>query len=171
MWLCRGRQAFTDICKGLFMLHSNQICHLDMKTPNVLIGNDGTCKIADLGLGRMMDTKASMVSMAEMATLVYMAPEHIQGQAGLASDIWSLSIILWEVSSFQIIFPAPKRMHRSLTTRGLFLFGSWYRNQLPGCLTPCARRLSFHPVSSLLQLGEEPDDCFPSLKIAKLPRS
>ena len=80
------------------MLHSKQICHLDMKTANVLIGNDGTCKIADLGLGRMMDAKASMVSMAEMSTLVYMAPEHIHGQAGLASDIWSLSVILWEVN-------------------------------------------------------------------------
>ena len=43
-----------------------------------------------------MGTKAPM---AEMSELVYVAPERIQGQAGLASDIWSLSIILWEVTN------------------------------------------------------------------------
>ena len=99
MWilLCRGRQAFTDVCKGLFMLHSNHICHLDMKSPNVLISNDGTCKISDLGLGRMIDVQASLVSTQDMSTLAYMSPEHIKGRFGLASDIWSLSTILWEV--------------------------------------------------------------------------
>ena len=90
------------------MLHSNQICHLDMKTANILIGNDGTCKIADLGLGRIMDTKASLASVPEMATLVYMSPEHIRGQAGLASDIWSLSIILWEVRNCPDPFPSTR---------------------------------------------------------------
>ena len=79
------------------MLHSNQICHLDMKTPNVLISNDGTCKISDLGLGRMIDVQASLVSTQDMSTLAYMSPEHIKGRFGLASDIWSLSTILWEV--------------------------------------------------------------------------
>ena len=74
--LRRGQQAFTDVCRGLYMLHINQICHLDMKTPNVLIGEEGICKISDLGLGRRMDPQASMVSTQEYATLAWISPEH-----------------------------------------------------------------------------------------------
>ena len=80
----RGQQAFTDVCKGLYMLHTNQICHLDMKTPNVLIGEDGICKISDLGLGRRMDPEASMVSTRELSTLAWMSPEHCSSGLKLA---------------------------------------------------------------------------------------
>ena len=87
------------------MLHSNHIAHVDLKTPNVLISNDGTCKLSDLGLGRMIDVQASLVSTQDMSTLAYMSPEHIKGRFGLASDIWSLSTILWEV------LPASRTSH------------------------------------------------------------
>ena len=97
--LCRGRQAFTDICKGLFVLHTNQICHLDMKTPNVLIGNDGTCKISDMGLSKMLGAGNTNTAAESMGTLAYISPEQIRtGRAGLPADIWALSTILWEVS-------------------------------------------------------------------------
>ena len=81
------------------MLHTNQICHLDMKTPNVLIGNDGTCKISDLGLSKMLGAGNTNTAAESMGTLAYISPEQIRtGRAGLPADIWALSTILWEVS-------------------------------------------------------------------------
>ena len=95
---CRGRQAFTDICKGLFVLHANKICHLDMKTANVLISNDGTCKISDMGLSKMLGAGNTNLTAESMGTLAYISPEQIcTGRAGLPADIWALSTILWEV--------------------------------------------------------------------------
>ena len=59
------------------MLHANQICHLDMKTPNVLISNDGTCKISDLGLSKMMKGDVATMTADSMGTLAWMAPEQV----------------------------------------------------------------------------------------------
>ena len=88
-----------DICKGLFVLHANHICHLDMKTANVLISNDGTCKISDMGLSKMLGAGNTNLTAESMGTLAYISPEQIRtGRAGLPADIWALSTILWEVS-------------------------------------------------------------------------
>ena len=59
------------------MLHANKICHLDMKTPNVLISNDGMCKISDLGLGKLMKADATTVTADAMGSLAWMSPEQV----------------------------------------------------------------------------------------------
>ena len=97
----RGRKAFEDICKGLFSLHSNRIAHLDMKTCNCLFAQDGTCKISDLGLGKLMAADRTNVTAESMGTWAYIAPETmIDGRCGLSSDIFALSTIIFEVPSF-----------------------------------------------------------------------
>ena len=96
---CRGRRALSDICNGLYMLHTNKICHLDMKTPNVLISEDFTCKISDLGLGKFLRADATMCTAESLGSFLWMPPEVIAGKCCLASDIWSLSTIIWEVLS------------------------------------------------------------------------
>ena len=81
------------------MLHANEICHLDMKTLNVLISHDGTCKISDLGLSKMLKQGTANASVDTMGTLAYASPEQLSTQrAGMPADIWALSTILWEVS-------------------------------------------------------------------------
>ena len=47
---CRGRRIAKDIARGLNYLHQNDICHLDVKSPNVLLSSSGA-KIGDVGLG------------------------------------------------------------------------------------------------------------------------
>ena len=73
--VCRGRKAFSDICKGLFSLHQNRIAHLDMKTCNCLFAQDGTCKISDLGLGKLMAAGKTNMTADSQGTIPYMAPE------------------------------------------------------------------------------------------------
>ena len=81
-----------------------------MKTSNVLIGNDGTCKISDMGLSKMLGAGNTNFTAETMGTLAYISPEQIRtGRAGLPADIWALSTILWEVS-FVIKIAAPLRL-------------------------------------------------------------
>ena len=53
MLVCRGAGIALDIAKGLHFLHSHNVMHLDLKSPNILLSIDGTAKIADVGLARM----------------------------------------------------------------------------------------------------------------------
>ena len=51
---CRGKNVALDIATGLFYLHSRAICHLDIKSPNILLTKDYTAKIADVGIARIL---------------------------------------------------------------------------------------------------------------------
>ncbi len=55
---CRGAGIALDIAKGLHFLHSHHVMHLDLKSPNILLAQDGTAKIADVGLSRMFTTRS-----------------------------------------------------------------------------------------------------------------
>ena len=69
---------------------------MDLKSPNLLIDSHREVKIADLGLGKLVSERETLTM--QCGTLEWMAPEQIShGQCGLASDIWALSTIMWEV--------------------------------------------------------------------------
>ena len=99
--LCRGRQAIIDVVRGLYVLHQNRIAHLDMKTSNILIDEHGRCKISDLGMSKLLNREETNVPTAnrDHGTYAYLPPEQFDGKWGFASDIWSLSTIIWEVNS------------------------------------------------------------------------
>ena len=50
---CRGAAVALDVARGLHFLHSRQIMHLDLKSPNILLAADGMAKIANVGLACM----------------------------------------------------------------------------------------------------------------------
>lgn len=51
---CRGKHIALDIVKGLIYLHSRDIAHLDVKSPNVMLAADGRAKLGDVGLGKLV---------------------------------------------------------------------------------------------------------------------
>ena len=95
---CRGKQVIKDIASGLVTLHDQSICHLDLKSPNVLLTSERRGKIADFGLGKMLNgVPASTLS--QIGTPPWTCPELLlRGRYSVKSDIWSLSTILIEVS-------------------------------------------------------------------------
>lgn len=85
------------VAAGLACLHEQNILHRDMKTPNLLLTAEGRVKIADLGLGKMLSGQESLAT--QQGTHIWTSPEILlKGSFSLASDIWSYSTILWEVS-------------------------------------------------------------------------
>ncbi len=98
------RQAamlLVTLAKAVEVAHQGGIIHRDLKPANVLLTADGTPKIADFGLARLLEGGAALtLSGAAVGTPSYMAPEQAQGKlrsVGPAIDIYSLGAILYKL--------------------------------------------------------------------------
>lgn len=88
-----------QISKALSVAHVAGIVHCDIKPENLMLRPDGVAKVMDFGLARDLSATSSTGSPAA-GTLRYMSPEQSQGHATTpASDIFSLGIVLYELST------------------------------------------------------------------------
>jgi eukaryotic-like serine/threonine-protein kinase len=100
-----ARAIALQLCAGLAEAHRNNVIHGDLKSNNVILttGPDRSTRavIMDFGLAHMPDTSgASRSSAVPAGTPDYMAPELWRGtRASVASDIYALGVILWELGS------------------------------------------------------------------------
>ncbi|KAI8331274.1 kinase-like domain-containing protein [Choanephora cucurbitarum] len=85
-----------QILEGLQYLHERDILHRDIKGGNVLIDNDGVCKITDFGLSKSQHDSDSNHSQMK-GTLYWMAPEVLKNQYSPKVDIWSLGCTVLEM--------------------------------------------------------------------------
>jgi tetratricopeptide (TPR) repeat protein len=92
------RRIAIEICKGLEHAHSKKVIHRDMKPGNVLLGKDGSIKVADFGIARLCrDSMSRLTSQQDSGTLMYMAPEQLDGESGELTDLYSLGVVLYEM--------------------------------------------------------------------------
>ena len=88
-----------QIIEGLEYLHWNGAIHRDIKGANVLVDNNGTCKLSDFGSSKNMGTSINSEKYNSLkGTANWMAPEVIkQTGHGRYADIWSLGCTVLEM--------------------------------------------------------------------------
>ncbi|MGB8534834.1 MAG: protein kinase [Acidobacteriaceae bacterium] len=86
-----------QMARGLREAHARHIVHRDIKPSNVMLTGNGTVKIVDFGLARVVSAQtASQTGFA--GTLSYMAPEQALGKlVDERTDIWALGAVLAEM--------------------------------------------------------------------------
>lgn len=91
------------ICDAVHYAHRNLIVHRDLKPDNILVTSDGTPKLLDFGIAKLLaddDDELSAATLTEFRAMTpqYASPEQVRGEGvSTSSDIYSLGVILYEL--------------------------------------------------------------------------
>jgi predicted ATPase/tRNA A-37 threonylcarbamoyl transferase component Bud32 len=99
MALERALPIALELADALARAHHLLIAHRDLKPENVLLAADGTPRLTDFGLARLVNRETQLTEEgALVGTFAYLSPEVIQGlEPDARADIWSFGVLLYEM--------------------------------------------------------------------------
>jgi len=107
------RHYVRDMVEGLAYLHSQRICHSDIKPENILIakaGNDHILKLADFGLSKfLMQGQSRCVFDKKEGTPAFQAPECLNDSDDykfslFPTDVWALGVTIYQLKYGKLPF-------------------------------------------------------------------
>jgi serine/threonine-protein kinase len=100
----RRLELFRQVCDAVRHAHQNLVVHRDLKPGNILVTSDGSVKLLDFGVARLLgadggDDGLPLTRGGQRAfTPEYASPEQIRGDAPTTtSDVYSLAVVLHEL--------------------------------------------------------------------------
>ena len=118
-----------QVSRALVAAHSAGVVHRDIKPENIIVCPDGTVKVLDFGLAKLVEplngplrganspegARATAILSTEFGTLIgtpaYMSPEQIRAvNIDTQSDIWSLGVVVYELLTQRLPFNGPTRI-------------------------------------------------------------
>ncbi|KAK3996756.1 mitosis inhibitor protein kinase [Cladorrhinum sp. PSN332] len=88
-------KIMLEIAEGLAAIHDAGYIHLDIKPENILVGFDGSLKIADFGMATTWPAPKGIEGEGDRK---YISPEILHGQFDKPADIFALGLIIFEIA-------------------------------------------------------------------------
>ena len=129
------RSLLSQVLAGLTDIHEQRIVHRDIKPANIFITTDGTAKIVDFGLVKMIDYTTLTLTGQLVGTPLYMSPEEMLArEIDHRSDLFSCGVLLYQLLTGRFPFASgnimqliqavtqnpperPKRYNKDLSNR------------------------------------------------------
>jgi eukaryotic-like serine/threonine-protein kinase len=99
-------QIFLQVCAAVSYAHQHLIVHRDLKPTNILVSADGSVKLLDFGIAKLLEPDFSIdvakapatATTLRAMTLEYASPEQVSGaQVTTVSDVYSLGVVLYRL--------------------------------------------------------------------------
>jgi len=99
-------QLFLQVCAAVSYAHQHLIVHRDLKPNNILVTADGSVKLLDFGIAKLLEAEANTAVAEANATattlramtLDYASPEQVSGaHVTTVSDVYSLGVVLYRL--------------------------------------------------------------------------
>jgi serine/threonine-protein kinase len=112
--ITRALDYTAQICNAIDHAHGQGVLHRDLRPANVLVSEQGLCKVADFGTSRFLEIAAHGTTV--IGSPPYMAPEQFHGKAVFASDLYSLGVTMYQMLTGVLPYdtPAPADIDRLL---------------------------------------------------------
>jgi Tol biopolymer transport system component len=90
------------VCEGVDSAHRDLVVHRDLKPANILVTRDGTPKLLDFGIAKLLDPDAQIdaatITNLQAMTPDYASPEQVRGEpVSTSADVYALGLILYEL--------------------------------------------------------------------------
>ena len=165
VWPALQAAAFLEqVARAVDHAHQHGVVHRDLKPANILLAADGSPKVADFGLAKLVETGAGLTTTgAILGTPAYMAPEQAEGngrRVGPSSDVFALGVILYEMLTGSQPFrgDSPMDVLLNVATREPPPLSRSGRRLPRDLCTICYRCLEKDPRRRYASAGELADD-------------
>ena len=117
-------ELFRTLCTAVQYVHQHLMVHGDLKGSNVLVADDGTVKLLDFGIAKLLNPTPALRAADPKATALvaltpeYASPEQIRGgPITTASDVYSLGVLLFRLLTGVLPHRAPNGFSYDLAVR------------------------------------------------------
>lgn len=100
-------KLFNKVCEAVAFSHQNLIVHRDIKPSNIIVQSDGTPKLLDFGISKLLveGERDTALTLLGAMTPEYASPEQIgRGNVTTATDVYSLGVILYKLLTGKVPF-------------------------------------------------------------------
>jgi serine/threonine-protein kinase len=86
------------VADGLSAAHAHGLFHGDIRTVNIFLCDDGSIKILDFGISKLLARARLTRTGTTLGSIEYISPEQAQGLASDSRvDIWALGVVMYEM--------------------------------------------------------------------------